>query len=80
MWHLAHLKMTLKINECCGIESRSKRLIHTLHDQVMKATTVLLNVLVVTPIEERRVKWTTYSNLLNWFQNFWAFLIKYEFA
>jgi hypothetical protein len=41
---------------------------------------VLLNALVVTPIEERRVKWTTYSNLLNWFQNFWAFLIKYEFA
>ena len=26
--------MTLKIKECCGIEPRSKRPIHTLHDRV----------------------------------------------
>ena len=72
--------MTLKINKCCEIKSRSKRPIHMLHDRVMKATTVLLNASVATPVEERRVRWTTYSNLLNWFQNFGAFLIKYEFA
>ena len=35
--------MALKINKCCGIESRSKRPIHTLHDRVMKATMVSLN-------------------------------------
>ncbi len=72
--------MTLKINECCGIKSRLKRPIHTLHDRVIKATTVSLNASVATPVEERHVRWTTYSNLLNWFQNFWVFLIKYEFA
>ena len=35
--------MILKINECCRIESRLKRPIHTLHDLVMKATTMSLN-------------------------------------
>ena len=72
--------MTMKINECRGIESTLKRLIHMMHNCVMKGMTVLFNALVATPVKERRVRWTTYSNLLKWFQNFWAFLIKYEFT
>ena len=72
--------MMMKINECCGIKLTSKRPNHTMHDCVMKATMVSLNVLIATPVEERRIRWTTYTNLLKWFQRFWVFLIKFEFA
>ena len=54
--------MTMMINECCRIELTSKRPIHTMQNRVMKVTMVLLNALVGTPIEERRVRWTTYVN------------------
>ena len=51
-----------------------------MHDRVMKATTVSLNLSIATPVKERRVRWATYPNLLKWFQRFQVFLIKFEFA
>ena len=51
-----------------------------MYDPVMKATMVLLNASVLTPVRERRIRWTMYTNLLKWFQRFQVFLIKYEFA
>jgi hypothetical protein len=73
--------MTMKINVCGGIESMLKRPNHTMHNCVMKATTVLLNAsITTTAVKERRLRWTTYSNLLEWFQRFWVFLIKYNFT
>ena len=74
--------MMMKINECCGIELTLKRPNHTntMHDRVMKATTVSLNMSIATAIKERHVRWTAHFNLLKWFQRFWAFLIKYDFC
>ena len=72
--------MTMKINKCCGIESTSKKPYHMMYNHVMKVMTVSLSALITTPVKERRIRWTTYANLLKWFQRFWVFLIKYEFA
>jgi hypothetical protein len=56
------------INECCGIVvAVDGGLKLSLFLRVMKATNVSLNVRVARPIEERRVPWTTYNNLLKWF-------------
>jgi hypothetical protein len=35
---------------------------------------------VAPVVEERRVRWTTYTNLDAWFTNFRAFLLKFELA
>ena len=46
----------------------------------MKSTIVSLNADVSPVVKKRRVRWTTYANLNAWFSNFWAFLIKFDFA
>ena len=45
----------------------------------MGATSVSLNAVVTPPVKERRLRWMTYSNLLAWFMNFRAFLLKKRF-
>jgi hypothetical protein len=67
------------INECCGIiVAADGGLKLSLFLQVMRATNVSLNVMVVRPIKERRVRWTMYGNLLKWFVVYRAFMLKYE--
>jgi hypothetical protein len=69
------------INKCCGIiVVADGGLKLGLFLWVMKATNVSLNVMIAWLIEERRVRWTTYNNLLKWFVGYWAFMLKYEFA
>ena len=46
----------------------------------MKSTIVSLNADVSPAVEERCVRWTTYTNLNAWFDNFQAFLIKFDFT
>ena len=46
----------------------------------MRSTNVSLNVDVLPPVEERRLRWTTWPNLFNWFENFKTFLIEFDFA
>jgi hypothetical protein len=52
----------------------------TLFEHVRWATNVKLSVTVSPPVEEQRLRWTTYSNLQMWSLNFWAFLLEKEFA
>ena len=69
------------INRCCGIvDSEGGRPKETLFERVMRKTSVRLNVAVSPPVEERRLRWTTYANLLMWFKNFRAFLLEKGFA
>ena len=49
-------------------------------ERVMHAMNVSLNASVALTVEERRVRWTTYSNLLDWSVSFKAFLIEFGFA
>ena len=46
----------------------------------MKSTIVSLNADVSPVVEERCVRWTTYTNLNAWFDNFQAFLIEFDFT
>jgi hypothetical protein len=39
-----------------------------------------LNASVAPAVEERRIRWTTYSNLHAWFVSFKVFLIEFGFA
>ena len=66
-----------KINECCGVPLQECQKKRSLYDRVLRATTVSLNANVSPAVKERRVRWTTYANLLEWFENFRSFLIKF---
>ena len=46
----------------------------------MKSTIVSLNADVSPAVEERCVRWMTYTNLNAWFDNFQAFLIEFDFT
>jgi hypothetical protein len=46
----------------------------------MRGTNVSLNADVLHAVEERRVRWTTYANLLAWFENFRTFFIEFDLA
>ena len=46
----------------------------------MWSTNVSLNADVLPPVEERCLRWTTWPNLLNWLNNFKAFLVEFDFA
>jgi len=46
----------------------------------MRSTNVSLNADVSPPVEERRLRWTTWPNLFNWFEKFKAFLVEFDFA
>jgi hypothetical protein len=46
----------------------------------MRATNVSLNASVSPAVEDRCVRWTTYSNLHAWFVSIKAFLIEFGFA
>jgi len=35
---------------------------------------------VSPPVEQRRLRWTTWPNLFNWFEKFKAFLVEFDFA
>ena len=69
-----------KVNECCCVvpsECTTKRI---LYNRVMRGTNVSLNADVLHAVEERRVRWTTYANLLAWFENFRTFFIEFDLA
>jgi hypothetical protein len=69
------------INKCCWIVvAADGELKLSLFLQVMQATNVSPNIMVAWLIKERRVHLTTYGNLRNWFVQYWAFMLKYEFA
>jgi len=53
---------------------------HSIYDRVMKSMNILLNADVSPAVEERHVRWLTYSNLDAWFDNFRAFLVEFDFA
>jgi hypothetical protein len=72
--------LMMAVNTCCGVAPAECRAKHSLYDRVMKSTNVSLNADVSPAVEERRVRWTTYANLLAWFNNFRAFLIEFDFA
>ena len=57
-----------------------KRPNHMMLDCVMKATMMSLNAFIATLVKERCIRWTADANLLKYFQRFWLFLIKFEYA
>ncbi len=67
------------VNKLCGIKS-TNRINKNMREQVMRLTTVSLDVTIAPAVEERRLLWTTYDNLNLWFMGFKDFLIKYGFA
>ena len=69
------------IIKCCGVvDEQGGQLKTSLFYRAMRATRVSLNAAVTPPDKERRLHWTTYSNLLAWFMNFRVFLLGKDFA
>ena len=72
-------KIIMRVNELCSITSEGKPKT-SIFDRVMRLTNISLNAIVAPQVEERRILWTTYANLLAWFNNFKIFLIKFGFS
>ena len=53
----------IMFNELCRVTSSKGRVKENMFERVMRATNVLLNFSVSSAVEDRRVRWTTYSNL-----------------
>jgi hypothetical protein len=72
--------LMIMFNKLCGVTFSEKRVKETMFERVMWATNVSLNASVAPAVEERCIRWTTYSNLHSWFVSFKAFLIEFGFA
>ncbi len=68
------------VNTCCGVPPSECSTKHSVYDRVTRSTNVSLNADVSPPVEERRLRWTTWPNLVQWFDNFKAFLVEFDFA
>ena len=78
--HIEHNKLMIMFNELCRVTSSKKRVKENMFERVMRAANVLLNASVSPGVEDRSVRWTTYSNLHAWFVSFKAFLVEFGFA
>ena len=66
-----------RVNACVGKEkSTSVSLVRRL----LKATAVDIYADKSVPVEDRRIRWTTYTNLKTWFDNWSRDLIELGFA
>jgi hypothetical protein len=78
--HIEHNTLMIMFNELCGVKSSIGRVKENMFERVMRATNDSLNASVSPAVEDRRVRWTTYSNLHAWFVSFKAFIIEFGFA
>jgi hypothetical protein len=78
--HIKRQMLMIMFNKLCGVTSLEKRVKETMFKRVIWATNVSLNASVAPVVEERCIRWTTYSNLHAWFVSFNAFLIEFSFA
>jgi len=72
-------KIIMRVNELCSITSEGKPKT-SIFDKVMRSTNVSLNAIVAPQVKKRCIRWTTYANLLAWFDNFKIFLIEFGFS
>jgi hypothetical protein len=78
--HIERNTLMIMFNELCRVTSSKGRVKENMFERVMRATNVSLNASVSPAVEDRRVRWTTYSNLYAWFVSFKAFLIEFGFT
>ncbi len=65
--HIERNMLMIMFNELCGVTSSKGRVKDNMFERVMRATNVSLNASVSPEVKDRRVRWTTYSNLHAWF-------------
>ena len=73
-------QLIMSVNTCCGVPPAECGTKHSVFDRVMWSTNVSLNADVSPPVEERRLRWTTWPNLFNWYKKFKALLVEFDFA
>jgi hypothetical protein len=78
--HIEQQMLMIMFNELCGVTSLDNRVKEIMFNREIRATNVLLNASVSSAVEERCIRWMTYSNLHAWFVNFRGFLIEFGFA
>jgi hypothetical protein len=77
--HIERNTLFIMFNEMCGVTYSKGRVKENMFERVIRATNVSLNASVSPVVEDRRVRWTAYSNLHAWFVSFKAFLIEFGF-
>jgi len=78
--HIECNMLMIMFNKLCGVTSSKGRVKENIFERVMRAMNVLLNASLSPAVEDRRVRWTTYSSLHAWFVSFKAFLVEFGFA
>ena len=78
--HIEHNTLMIMFNKLCGVTSSKGGVKENMFERVMRATNVSLNASVSPEVKDRRVRWTTHSNLHAWFVSFKAFLIEFGFT
>jgi hypothetical protein len=73
-------ELIMIVNMCCGVPPAECSTKHSVYDRVMRSTNVSLNAHVSPPVKERRLRWTTWPNLIKWFKIFKAFLVEFDFV
>ena len=66
-----------RVNACVGEENPTS---DSLVIRLLKATAVDIYADKSVPVEDRRIRWTTYTNLKTWFDNWSRDLIELGFA
>ena len=61
--HIERNTLMIMFNELCGVTSSKGRVKENMFERVMRTTNVSLNASVSPAVEDRRVRWTTHSNL-----------------
>jgi hypothetical protein len=72
---LTFVKLAAKINECMNHNYKNKLL-----NRVLSSTAKNLDASKMEYCEDRRVRWTTYSNINSWFDNWERDLVELGFA
>ena len=73
-------QLIMLVNMCCEVPLAECSTKHSVYIRVMRSTNAPLNADVSPPVKERCLRWMTWSNLFNWFENFKAFLVEFNFA
>ena len=73
-------QLIMAVKRCCSVVMVECRTNHSVYYRVMRLTTVSLNADVSPAVEDRRVQWLSYPNLIMWSKNFQVFLVEFGIA
>ena len=79
-WQHKRKYLAALLNKVVGISSDGSRVKDSFLNRVLRATETNFQADVDKPVEEHRLRWTTYDNIKRWFETWEAVLLELGFA